>query len=117
MRAYDLAMTEPTPPAPVQAFVDAINAADADAFVAAFTEDGFVDDWGRVLRGPDGVRSWAASDAIGAGARMTVLESTTDGETTELRFSWESRVFTGVSTAIATTRGDLLESFRILPNH
>lgn len=114
MRAYDLAMTA-TPPPPVQALVAAINAADADAFVAAFTEDGTVDDWGRVLRGPDGLRSWAAGDAIGAGARMTVLESTTDGDTTELRFSWESRVFTGVSTAIATARGGRLESFRILP--
>ncbi|KKI22267.1 MULTISPECIES: nuclear transport factor 2 family protein [unclassified Leucobacter] len=110
-------MTDIAVPAPLQAFVDALNAADTDAFVAAFTEDGFVDDWGRVLRGPEGVRSWAASDAIGAGAQMTVLEATTEGETTELRFAWVSRVFTGESTAVATARGDLLESFRILPNH
>ena len=33
-------------PAPVAAFVDAINNADTDAFVAFFTADGFVDDWG-----------------------------------------------------------------------
>ncbi|RYJ04773.1 MAG: nuclear transport factor 2 family protein, partial [Actinomycetales bacterium] len=45
-------------PAPVSAVVDAINAGDTDAFVAAFTADGQVDDWGRVLKGPDGVRSW-----------------------------------------------------------
>jgi hypothetical protein len=55
-------------PTPVQAVVDAINAADTDAFVSGFTADGYVDDWGRVLRGPEGVRSWADSDAIGAGA-------------------------------------------------
>lgn len=50
-------MTGISVPAPVQRVVDAINAADTDAFVAAFTDDGFVDDWGRVLRGPEGVRS------------------------------------------------------------
>lgn len=32
-------------PAPVQAMIDAINAGDTDAFVAAFTADGFVSDW------------------------------------------------------------------------
>ena len=58
-------MTSPTLPGPVQAVVDAINAADTDAFVAAFTEDGFVSDWGRVLNGADGIRSWADTDAIG----------------------------------------------------
>lgn len=33
-------------PAPVRRFVDAVNSADTDAFVEAFTEDGYVDDWG-----------------------------------------------------------------------
>ena len=62
-------------PAPVARFVQAINGGDTDAFVATFTETGFVDDWGRVLSGPVGVRSWAQSDAIGADARMTVLDA------------------------------------------
>lgn len=66
-------------PAPVQAMIDAINAGDTDAFVAAFTADGFVSDWGTVKAGADGVRGWADSDAIGAGARMTVLSAATDG--------------------------------------
>lgn len=109
-------MTATVLPAPLQAFVDALNAADTDAFVAAFVEDGFIDDWGRVLRGHEGVRSWAATDAIGAGARMTVLEASTEGKATTLRFAWESRVFNGVSSAIATVRGDLVESFKILPD-
>jgi hypothetical protein len=103
-------------PAPVQALVDAINSADIEAFVAAFTPDGYVDDWGRVLRGPDGVRSWGESDAIGAGAQMTVLDVTTTGDVTELRFGWRSRVFNGESTAFATVSGDLVSSFRIPPH-
>lgn len=104
-------------PAPVQRFVDAINAADTEAFVASFTEDGFVNDWGRELRGPDGVRSWAGSDAIGAGAQMQILEAETVGDTATTQFSWRSRVFNGTSTGIFVVAGDKLASFTIPPNH
>lgn len=103
------------PPA-VSRVVDAINSADTDAFVAAFTTDGRVDDWGRVLEGSDGVRSWAATDAIGQNAQMTVLESSTDGEVTEIRFDWKSNRFTGVSRAFVTVSDELVSEFRI-PAH
>lgn len=109
-------MFEITVPAPVQAMVDAINAADTEAFVAAFTDQGFVDDWGRVLQGPDGIRSWAASDAIGMDAQMTVLSAETDGDTTRTRFSWRSRRFNGESEGIFVVDGDRLVSFTI-PSH
>ncbi|MFE7066977.1 nuclear transport factor 2 family protein [Microbacterium sp. ER1] len=104
-------------PAPVQAMIDAINAGDTDAFVAAFTADGFVSDWGTVKAGADGVRGWADSDAIGAGARMTVLSATTDGDTTRIRFAWSSRVFNGESDGILVVDGDRLASFTIPPSH
>lgn len=104
-------------PTPVQAMIDAINAADTDAFVAAFTADGFVDDWGTVKSGPDGVRAWAGSDAIGAGAQMTVLSADTEGDTTRIRFGWRSRVFNGESTGVFVVRDDKLASFTIPPNH
>lgn len=109
-------MADITVPAPVQALVDAINGADTEAFVAAFTADGFVDDWGRVLRGPDGVRSWAGSDAIGMGARMTVLSAETEGDTTRIRFGWSSRRFNGESEGIFVIDGDRLASFTIPPH-
>lgn len=108
---------KPTVPAPVQALVDAINAADTDAFVGAFTEEGFVSDWGTVKAGRDGVRSWADTDAIGAGARMTVLSATTEGDTTRIRFGWTSSVFTGESDGILVLDGDRLASFTIPPSH
>lgn len=102
-------------PAPVRAVVDAINAADTDAFVAGFTDDGVVNDWGRVLTGADGVRSWAESDAIGAGAKMRLLDATTDGDVTQIRFDWRSSVFTGESSAFVTVRDGLVSEFRIPP--
>lgn len=106
-----------TIPDAVQRVVTAINDADLDAFVAAFAPDGQVDDWGRVLSGSDGVRSWGESDAIGAGAQMSVVESDTDGEVTHLVFDWTSRVFNGRSHAYVTVRGGLVHEFRIPPNH
>lgn len=110
-------MSDVTLPTPVQAMVDAINAADTDAFVAAFTPDGFVSDWGTVKSGAAGVRSWAGSDAIGAGARMTVLSASTEGDTTRIRFGWSSRVFNGESDGVFVVDGDKLASFTIPPSH
>lgn len=104
-------------PAPVQAVVDAINAGDTAAFVAAFTSDGVVNDWGRVLSGPEGVESWAQTDAIGAGATMTVLTAETEGAVTELAFDWRSSKFNGESTAFVTVAGDKVAEFRIPPAH
>ncbi|MDQ0645193.1 nuclear transport factor 2 family protein [Microbacterium murale] len=110
-------MTEITLPAPVQALVESINNADTEAFVAAFTPEGFVSDWGTVKAGPEGVRGWAESDAIGAGAKMTVLSADTSGDTTRIRFGWSSRVFNGESDGIFVVDGDKLASFTIPPAH
>lgn len=105
----------PSLPAPVTAFVDAINHADTDAFVNLFTPDGLVNDWGTEYRGYNRIRSWAGSDAIGAGARMKVLSAVTDGATTTIRFDWRSRVFNGESTGVYLVAGDRIESFTIPP--
>ncbi|NDL60243.1 nuclear transport factor 2 family protein [Phytoactinopolyspora mesophila] len=109
-------MSESSIPAPVSAVVDAINDGDTDAFVGAFTPDGFVNDWGRVLNGPDGIRSWAESDAIGMNARMTVLTAETQGDTTTLRFEWRSQKFNGESDAIVVVENGLVKSFTIPPH-
>lgn len=103
-------------PAPLQAAIDAINRANIDAFVATFAPDGVVNDWGRVLRGHEGARSWAQSDAIGAGAQMTVVESSTKGDVTHIVFDWKSRVFNGRSQAYVTIANGLIAEFRI-PSH
>lgn len=107
----------PAVPAPVAAFVGAINGADTEAFVALFDEDGFVDDWGTQYRGHAGVRRWAGSDAIGAGAQMTLLDARTEEDVTTTRFAWSSRVFNGESAGIFTVRGDRLASFVIPASH
>jgi hypothetical protein len=41
-------------PPPVRSAIDAANAGDTDAFLAAFTPDGVVDDWGTAQVGGSG---------------------------------------------------------------
>ncbi|MEV8251012.1 nuclear transport factor 2 family protein [Microbacterium sp. NPDC076768] len=104
-------------PLPVRTMIDAINSADTEGFVSAFTSTGFVNDWGTIKEGAAGVRAWAESDAIGAGAQMTVLSAVTEGETTRIHFAWSSRVFNGESDGIFVVDGDKLASFTIPPSH
>jgi len=63
-------------PAPISAFIDATNAGDSDAFVAAFAEDGSLDDWGRVAHGRDGIREWDRTDNIGKQSHFELVDIT-----------------------------------------
>ncbi len=45
-------------PAPVRAVFAATNAGDTAAFLAAFTDDGLVDDWGREFHGHAAIARW-----------------------------------------------------------
>ena len=65
----------PDLPPPVARLVDAANANDTDAFLAALTPDGVVDDWGREFRGPDAVRGWSDAEFIGVRVSLEVTEA------------------------------------------
>ncbi|MFI2485445.1 nuclear transport factor 2 family protein [Promicromonospora kroppenstedtii] len=58
-------MAAPDLPAAIQEFIDATNAGDTERFVATFTDDAYLNDWGREFHGPDGIRSWNETDNIG----------------------------------------------------
>jgi hypothetical protein len=57
-------------PVAVQRMIEATNAGDNDAFVDAFTDDAYLEDWGREFRGRAGVASWNESDNIGRNAHF-----------------------------------------------
>ena len=59
-------------PEPVARAVAAANANDTEAFLACFTPDGVVDDWGREFRGPDEIRDWSDREFIGAHVSLEV---------------------------------------------
>ena len=64
----------PDLPPPVARLIDAANANDTGAFLAALTPDGVVDDWGREFRGPDAVRGWSDAEFIGVRVSLDVTE-------------------------------------------
>lgn len=70
-----MAVTDPPAavPAAIQEFIDATNAGDTERFVATFTDDAYLNDWGREFRGPDGVRSWNETDNIGMKSQFELI--------------------------------------------
>ena len=73
-------MTQQVDPA-VQALLDAANAGDLDAFLAGFTPDGVVDDWGREFHGNARIAEWSDAEFIGVQVSLRVTEaSERDGE-------------------------------------
>jgi hypothetical protein len=71
-------------PDPVARVLDAANRHDGDAFLAFFTEDGVVDDWGREFAGAAAIRGWSDREFIGVNVALDVREShvASDGEVT-----------------------------------
>jgi hypothetical protein len=59
-------------PAPVQRLLDAANEHDTARFLAAFTDDGVVDDWGREFRGRDEIARWSDREFIGVNVILDV---------------------------------------------
>lgn len=66
--------------APIQRMLDATNAEDRAAFVASFTDDAYLEDWGRGFHGLEGVAHWNESDNIGKHARFEATAERIDGD-------------------------------------
>lgn len=84
-------------PLPVATLIDAANANDSDAFLAAFTPDGVVDDWGREFRGPDAIRSWSDAEFIGVAVSLDVTEVDRNGDETTVTATVGGDGFNGPS--------------------
>ena len=105
-------------PSPIAAFIHATNTGDSDAFVAAFTEDGTLDDWGRVARGHDGIRAWDRTDNIGKQSRFELVDiaEETEPDTYLVHLKVTGNGFNGTSPFRFTLRGNLIESVVIVPD-
>lgn len=106
-------MTDIPLPAPVQAAVDAANAGDTDAFLAVFTADGAVDDWGRVFSGAEAIRGWSDREFIGKQVSLAVTGSSTDGATTTISTQVGGNGFNGPSDFAFTLDGSRIALMRI----
>ncbi|MGJ9411767.1 nuclear transport factor 2 family protein [Aeromicrobium sp. CF4.19] len=100
-------------PEPVASFVATVNRHDEEGFLAAFAEDGFVDDWGRVFTGREAIKGWSDGEFIGAQGVLTPEEVQVDGQTVDVVGDWRSTHANGRSRFTFVTTGDRILSMTI----
>jgi hypothetical protein len=105
--------TEPDLPPAVARAVEAVNAGDAETFLAAFAADGRIDDNGRVFTGHEEMRAWSDRELIGANTRFEVTGSEADDGGVALHIEVTSDGFNGYSRFAFQLEGDLLRSMLI----
>ncbi len=104
-------------PIPVQRFIDATNAGDAEALTSAFTQDAFLSDCGREFHGHDGVSAWDRTDNIGEGSHFDLL-GVKPGDTPQevvVTVMVTGEGFTGTSDLAFTLRGESISRLVIAP--
>lgn len=108
-------MTTSDIPTPIQAFIDATNRADSDAFVAAFTDDAYLNDWGREFRGRDGVRDWDRTDNIGVQSRFEFkgIKPGADPDSYVVTLKVSGNGYNGTGPMTFHLRDGLISSLRI----
>lgn len=100
-------------PEPVASFIETVNRHDEQGFLDAFTDDGFVDDWGRVFTGRDAIKAWSDKEFIGATGTLTPQQVTVDGTTVTVIGDWRSTHANGLSSFAFAVTGDKLASMTI----
>lgn len=101
-------------PRPIAALIEAINGLDEDAFLDAFTSDGYVDDWGRMFAGRASIAGWSRKELIGAEGHFAVesVEITRDNNVV-VGGDWRSNYANGRSAFTFALTGDKVASMTI----
>jgi hypothetical protein len=94
------------PPEPVTRLLRAANDHDTDRFLASFTDDGVVDDWGREFRGAEEIRAWSDREFIGVDVALDLSEVTTSGGSTTILADVGGSGYNGPSHFTFTVRDD-----------
>jgi hypothetical protein len=102
-------------PPPVQRMIDATNAGDHDAFVAAFAPDAVLVDWGKVFEGADGIAAWDESDNIGRRARFAVAGVAQEADTWVVTLDVSGGGFNGTSDFRFDLADGLISRMEIQP--
>ena len=103
----------PGVPPVIQRFFDTTNVADTAAFLACFTDDAYLNDWGSEYRGSDGIARWNETDNIGKASQLTILEVKKKGGRYEVAASVRGNGFNGEGTMAFTLRGDKIVRLEI----
>jgi hypothetical protein len=60
---------------PAAVYISMINGKNPAGFIELFAEDAVVDDAGRIIRGREAIRAWAASDIFAADVTLDALDA------------------------------------------
>lgn len=105
-------MADPLPQ-PVADFIDAVNRHDEQAFLDAFTPQGYVDDWGRKFSGRDEIKDWSGTEFIGARGTISTTSISQDGDVVTVIGDWRSKHANGLSSFAFRLQGDRIASMTI----
>jgi hypothetical protein len=97
----------------VQALIDAANANDTVAFLAGFTEDGVVDDWGREFPGERRITAWSDAEFIGRQVSLEVQDVRETGTEVVVIAQVGGNGFNGPSTFTFQVAGDKVSRMTI----
>jgi hypothetical protein len=103
----------PEPPEPVARLLAAANSYDTNAFLASFTADGVVDDWGRQFTGAASIREWSDGEFIGANVVLAVTGIATTGDRTTISAEVGGDGYNGPSHFTFRTRDNLVARMTI----
>ena len=106
-------MTDQSIPQPVADFIATVNAHDDAGFLDSFTDDAFVDDWGRTFTARDEIKGWSDKEFIGSQGVLTPEEVSADDDSVTVVGDWKSNYADGRSSFRFTTKGDKLTSMTI----
>ncbi|SNT61959.1 SnoaL-like domain-containing protein [Actinomadura meyerae] len=108
-------MTEAVLPEAIREFVDATNQGDSERFAAAFTDDAYLNDWGREFHGRGGVRDWDRTDNIGKQSHFEVLGIEPGGapDSYVVTMQVTGQGFNGTSPLAFVLRDGLIAELRI----
>lgn len=110
-------MPDLTLPTAIATFISATNAADSDQFVAQFTTDAVLNDWGTEYHGPTEIAKWNQTDNIGKQSHFELQDFTQDNATTwTVQLVVTGQGFNGTSPFRMTLKDDLLANVTILPD-
>lgn len=104
-------MTELDPA--VRALIDAANKNDLAAFLAGFTEDGVVDDWGREFHGADRITAWSDAEFIGKQVSLEVERVDLQGDEVVVTAQVGGNGFNGPSHFSFRVSGDKVSRMTI----
>jgi ketosteroid isomerase-like protein len=107
-------MTDIELPTAIRTFIDATNKGDAAAFVAAFTPDAHLNDWGREFHGRDGVSRWNDTDNIGVQSHFDLHSAErTSQDTYVVTLTVSGNGYNGTGPMTFVLRDGLIANLRI----